>query len=342
MEQPDYIEVRLHYNSQNPRDLRVPSSLRVAELKEQISLSKAMSKGAFIEANRILLRYKNEILPDEIALSELGARIIIDISIDPPSGLSMNRKDVLDLTLLSDRLRELSRADLPATKQRHFIHEHHRKVSAAVINAMTRSKADPKYLPIVPEPILEEESDEVQLSVPGIYGELPIICEQLIDILESQNPHSFDIISEKTSELADCILSVASFVHIESDFGSYEMSPDLEIGTILCQHPVDRQRFSSALISYMHGRLNGGCSFTSTPSTMSLELARHISDGSSRTCIGKSIQDLVSACCNTISSPTRASGNRALLPNPSEKTPLSPEIANWAKGLKPKRKLSRP
>lgn len=342
MEQPDYIEVRLHYDKQNPRDLSLPSSLCVGELKEQISLSKVMSNGSFIEANRILLWYKDESLSDETVLGDLGAHVIIKISFLAPSGSFFDQKDVLDLCNLADRLRELTREDLPATKQRHFIHEHHRKVSAAVINAMNRSRENQKFVPRVTEPILEEDLGESQVLIPGVYSELSAICEKLIDVLEASTPREFDAIFQTVCELTDCILSVASFVHIESDVNSNDICEDRDVGTILSEHPIDRRRFSLALISCMHDKLNGvGSSFPSS-STLSEHLAHHIVDGSSAACIGKYIEDLVSSCCNTIISPTRRSGERALLPNPTERAPLSPEIANWAKGLKPVRKLSRP
>jgi hypothetical protein len=342
MEQPDYIEVRLHHDEQNPRDLSLPSSLCVGELKEQISLSKAMSNGSSIEANRILLWYKDESLSDEIVLSDLGAQLVIKISFLAPPGSFVDQKDALDLRNLADRLRELTREDLPATKQRHFIHEHHRKVSAAVINAMNRSRENRKCVPMVTEPILEEDLEESHVLIPGVYSELSAICEQLIDVLETSTPREFDAISQTVCDLTDCILSVASFVHIERDVNSHDICDDRDIGTILSEQPIDRRRFSSALISCMHDKLNGVCSSSSSASTLSEQLAHHIVDGSSAACIGKYIEDLVASCCNTISSPTRRSGERALLPNPTERAPLSPEIANWAKGLKPVRKLSRP
>jgi hypothetical protein len=323
------IKVSFEIAGDSYREVELPIDLTVSELREQISLHKGMSHGISIDVSRINILHNENILHGDTMMGSLPSCSQLTVRILSKEDVPFMFPDTLDFGLLTQQLREISRVDLPGIQQRHMIQEHQRKASSSVAYAMTRASKNLKLFSPSTEPLLEENS----LSR-GIYHDLRMACDDLIELVDCVDPVSRDRASEVIHGFTDSLLSTTSFLAIESDIDLGTECTD--VFEILSQRPRDGSRLAEALTGILHGAVVDGSVGKSGIADHIELLANEISKRSDLSQIVKSLTDLVIACASILHSPVsvRINGGSALLPNPTEKASLSPEMVLWARGLR--------
>ena len=311
------------------REIELPKGLTVRELKEQMSLHRGMSHGVSIDVSRIIILHNENILHEDAVMGSLPPSSQLTVKILSKTEVPFTFPDTLDFGLLTQQLREMSRADLPGIQQRHMIQENQRKASSSVAYAMTRASRDPKPF----SPSSKFLPDEHPLSR-SIYHDLRMACDELIELLDSVDPVSRDGACDLIHSFTDTLLSTTSFLAIESDI---DLGTELaDVYEILNESPRDGSRLAEALTGILHKAVVDGTIGKSSIADKIESLADAISQRSDLSQIVQSLTDLVIACASILHSPVSARANKgsALLPNPTEKASLSPEMVRWAHGLR--------
>jgi hypothetical protein len=157
-----YIEINLSLDGSAVKCLELDGSMSVRDLKAQLALLSDMSRGAQLHPSQLVVSYLGKAVDDNVVLGSVQPEILLEITRKRPSLFTPLEKDTLDLTLLTQKFREITRDDIPSAKQRHLIQEHQRKASAAVADALTRSQIGSMILSPVHETIHEEGVDPLR------------------------------------------------------------------------------------------------------------------------------------------------------------------------------------
>jgi hypothetical protein len=318
-----YIEINLSLDGSAVKCLELDGSMSVRDLKAQLALLSDMSRGAQLHPSQLVVSYLGKAVDDNVVLGSVQPEILLEITRKRPSLFTPLEKDTLDLTLLTQKFREITRDDIPSAKQRHLIQEHQRKASAAVADALTRSQVGSMILSPVHETIHEEGVD-LPHDTTGPLHLLRLSFDGLLNLVEARLPTSHDIASRAVSEFADGIASCASFEHIHDDL----MDPE-SLESLLSTRPLDRTRITKCIIGLCRLHSDSCSKSQLEPSS---ELAFALERGDEISKIAEAIVTLVASISGSFHSPS----SHGLLPVPTEQAALSPELVRWAQGLTPK------
>jgi hypothetical protein len=323
--------IYISWNRGSMRTIPIDSEMTVKDLKHSISLLRGMSTGTEIDSDHLAVEVNGEPLADDTTIASVGAGSVLSIRSLEKNLQHLFERDSDDLAQLTKIFRDLTRDDIPSAQQRHEILEHQRRASTAVTEAFVRSRGASLILGTSTDPIREEEqSNSESQAIAGVRKAF----EPLIEILESSGNTSEEQADFAISELFDGISAAA-------DFEMIDVQPmDCEtLGQILKARPVDRLRAAATVVSLCehHAR-----SVTKETHQAIDDLRILLVENADGERIAAAIIDLIGCVVRGYRSPASLAGTGlCLLPDPSEKASLSPEILQWTQGLKPQHRNTR-
>ena len=320
------ITISLCTGRSKQRQITLPCECTAFELKEQISLARSMtdSNGHSIDVGRIKILQGKTVLPDTFRMKDLGDDCSLVVDICPLVESDRFLDESVEIGQAAERLREMTREDAPLAQHRHMIQEHQRQCTAAVTDAISRTRKSLRATSTICGPIWEEE-DIASLQ----HKELITACESFISLLMSERKLTMDISSE-VNEFADSLLATSAFVMMESDESANCTEEARGLSDVLTDSPIDAVQLADALLRELHS----GCAKERlSPLPVIERLVSEISSGQSVDVIAETLSMLMAAYASMFTSPT-AAASESLLGAPAQKATLSPEIRRWALGLR--------
>lgn len=317
-----YIELSLSFDGSSSKSFMLDPAMKISDLKAHISLLLDMSTGSHFDQSELVIQCMGKLVEETTELGSLSPNVPLNISTKGDRVVRLE-KDSVDITSLIQKFREITRDDIPSAKQRHLIQEHQRKASAAVADALTRCRKGSAVLPAVPESSSEEGISHAGKDFGPLYY-LRSSLEGLVDLVEKGAPAPAEAATQAVSDFADAVASSASVDQIHDDQVEQE-----SLKLLLEARPVDRQRFASAIMALCRLPVN---SCTKSQEAAQNELVLLLERTSDIPAISEAIVTLVTSISGSLNSPTSS----GLLPVPTERASLSPELLRWAQGLTPK------
>lgn len=314
-----YIELSLSFDGSSSKSFMLDPLMTISGLKAHISLLLDMSTGSHFDQSELVIQCMGKPVEETTELGSLPPDVLLNISTKGDRVVRLDQ-DSVDITSLIQKFREITRDDIPSAKQRHLIQEHQRKASAAVADALTRSRKGSLVLPAVPE---SSSVSDVRNDFGPLYY-LRSSLEGLVDLVERGAPAPSEAATQAVSDFADALASSVSVDQVHDDQAESE-----SLKLLLEARPVDRQRFASAIMVLCRLPVN---SCTKSQEAAQNELVLLLERTSDISAISEAIVTLVTSISGSLNSPTSS----GLLPVPTERASPSPELLRWAQGLTPK------
>ena len=307
------VEVSLLFEDTQTRCFMLPAEITLGRLRLEI-------RSHIADASLEVLDLPT--LPDSCSLSSISTKGAIQMKVTSTIG---PRLGTLDRIIKA--IRSSVRCDPPEVQEKHDIKENHRWTTSAVTGALARARVLPSSMPTNPmhfEPILE--NSEFLNEEGSTNDDLKRICCYIVDVLEKK----IDLDEESALELARDLRSCLEAYLFQS------LSQEMIIDSIrqyesLPLEPIDGTRLYDTIKS-LATSLNAS-SVDDRPTES--EVAEWFLYGEN-TVIPI---DLLGRFVNSIKSKiTTQTNSEALLPNPTSKARLSPDMMRWAEELRPKDK----
>lgn len=329
----DFVELVLRIPPNTRRKVLIPSCTLCGDLKEQLLLARSMagdSNESFHETN-VVIMHNGQVVGDETTIASLASSqtdIVLDVTLGGDSTDSE-----IDIGRLTRQLRaQVAREDVPQAKERHRIRQRKKQSATAVAEAWARTHRHHKSQ-FVGEPILEEELASTALDS-GVFLELRSSCGEIITLMGS---HRTAQLEDAVTTFADALLSVVGVIVGE---------PEIEVGELIADsvslHEAigarnGEQLFHSILWSI---RTRNRQNIKRVPGEGLCEnLSDAILEDRADQIVG-CIEDLIWDFSTKFDSPHSSPDSpTSLLPTPSGKANLSPEVLQWAQGLRPKDRI---
>jgi hypothetical protein len=323
------MSVHVKLNEKISLPLDADEVATIADLKMHLASLKGMTENRNIDCNLLTIQLDGKNLSDEVEIKSLANDSCLSIKFDSSMDLSSLEKDCVDVTHLTQRFRDITREELPSTRHRHLIQEHQRRVTAAVVDAMNRSRKSSEALITIEKTIPEDSSVGESFT----FDDIRNACEPLIRLIESEDTVTVDCACVAASDFVDGLVSSDSFSIFEDDCGVHE-----SLETVLSMRPIDRLKLARIFASLCHFSHETTEVLSESPRAAADTLATLVASKADAGQLARGFRTLIKTLIrNGLRSPT---SGRGLLPNPAEKASLSPELVRWAQGLKPKHKGS--
>ena len=315
---PDKAQLTLISPGQSTRELELPSSYSIADLKEIIAFGESF-RDCPQENISFSIKFSGKVLADTVRFTsfDLSSKVVLELVAEVGSTAHN-----FDLGNVARKLVQLASGEVTLAKHRHQVSESQRRASAAVMRACSEFEDGKPFSPAV-ESVMEDELDE-SITSSSEYQRVSLSVEKILCALRSPKPCTLAFCESLSKQFADDTMALCAMVHNE---GGEERVQSFETLSSLISAPDSTAAHIASRILYQM--------FSSNVKEYhdAEALVQRIALGLSTGCvedISAGIQSLVTHYCSLFIDQT----NSGLLPMPTSKSVPSPEMLRWTQCLK--------
>ena len=332
------LEVTLVIDGGPSRHVSLPVSVLVSSLREQLAMARSMANDSSPDAgsSTVYITADGQQPDDSATIGSLAVPgIPLVLRVVYVSG------SLPDIGQITRRLRQVAAESVPQAQQRHMIQEHQRRSANAVLTAWARLPAAEK---LKGSPSMFPDASGHHSLEPSNSPELASLldcCKRMSALIDSAGTESVPA-SIAAHNFADSLLSVTSNLHSDPTSQASKVSSD-SLATCLAASPIDPQHLFDGIVAC------AAQSSYSSPTASRLctdelvdKLALALSNPSDRHEIAGALTALIVSSVSLfhLHSPDTPAGDAGLLPPPSIKASLSPDIVKWAQYLRAKERTN--